>query len=304
MKDGDTENGEPRKETVVHIESNHRNDADGDEAADGEITQRGSSQLESDEAKLSKRALKKLKKRQEWLDNKHERRKKEKEKRKLKMAARKLEKDYEETRTASRKSLKHVKMSESECKVSVVFDMQFSDLMTEKDLGKCLKQVIRCYSYNRRIPQPVQLHMTSHGGRVEAEMLKHDGYRNWDFHFKTESYDKLFPMDKIVYLTAESETALETLEQDKAYIIGGLVDHNHHKGMCHARAQEIGVRTARLPIDEFINMKTRKVLTVNHVYEILAEVCQGESWKDAFMKVLPERKGALDKIACDNADSS
>lgn len=300
MKDGDI--AEDRPETVAHIESNHMKDEVGDD--DGELRQENSSQIETDEANLSKRALKKLKKRQEWLDNKPERRKQEREKRKLKMAARKLEKDYEETRTASRKSLKHVKMSESECKVSVVFDMQFSDLMTEKDLGKCLKQVIRCYSYNRRIPQPVQLHMTSHGGRVQAEMLKHDGYRNWDFHFKEESYDKLFSLDKIVYLTAESETALETLEQDKAYIIGGLVDHNHHKGLCHARAQEIGVKTARLPIDEFINMKTRKVLTVNHVYEILAEVCQGVSWKDAFMKVLPERKGALDKIGCDNEDSS
>ena len=38
---------------------------------------------------LSKRALKKLKKRQEWLDSKPERRKKEKEKRRLKMAERK-----------------------------------------------------------------------------------------------------------------------------------------------------------------------------------------------------------------------
>ena len=96
---------------------------------------------------LSKRALKKLKKRQEWLDSKPERRKKEKEKRKLKMAARKLEQDYEETRSASRKSLKDVKMSSSSCRVCVVFDMQFGDLMTERDLGKCLKQVTRCYRY-------------------------------------------------------------------------------------------------------------------------------------------------------------
>ena len=94
---------------------------------------------------LSKRALKKLKKRQEWLDSKAERRQKEKEKRRLKMAARKLDPRYEETRTASRKSLKDVKMSESSCRVCVVFDMQFSDLMTERDLGKCLKQITRCY---------------------------------------------------------------------------------------------------------------------------------------------------------------
>ena len=37
MKDGDTENVETRKETVVHTESNHMNDADGDEAADLEL---------------------------------------------------------------------------------------------------------------------------------------------------------------------------------------------------------------------------------------------------------------------------
>ena len=46
-----------------------------------------------------------------------------------------------------------------------------------------------------------------------------------------------------------------------------------------------------LPI-KFINMKTRKVLAVNHVYEILALVSQGKSWKDAFLEVLPERKEA------------
>ena len=48
-------------------------------------------------------------------------------------------------------------------------------------------------------------------------------------------------------------------------------------------------------------MKTRKVLAVNHVYEILALVCQGNSWKDSFLEVLPERKeaSALEILQCD-----
>ena len=264
---------------------------------------------EDQEPALSKRAQKKLKKRQDWLDNKQERRKREREKRKLRMAAKKLSKEFTESRTASRKSLKQVKMVESECKVSVVFDMQWSDLMTQRDLGKCLKQIIRCYSYNRRLSSPLQLFMTSHCGKVEEEMTKHDGYRNWDFNFESGDYDSVFPADKIVYLTAESDNVLETLEQDKAYIIGGLVDHNHHKGLCHSKAVEKGVKTARLPIDEFISLKTRKVLTVNHVYEILAEVCQGLDWKQAFLKILPERKGGValsedcdEATNCDDSD--
>ena len=36
-----------------------------------------------------------------------------------------------------------------------------------------------------------------------------------------------------------------------------------------------------------------QVLAVNHVYEILALVSQGRSWKEAFMEVIPERKGAV-----------
>lgn len=43
------------------------------------------------------------------------------------------------------------------------------------------------------------------------------------------------------------------------YVIGGLVDHNSQKGLCYELAQKKGYGHARLPIDEFVNMKTRKV---------------------------------------------
>ena len=148
------------------------------------------------------------------------------------------------------------------------------------------------FSYNRRLASPLQLYMTSLQGNVEKEMSKNSGYTNWDFHFHTQRYDSVFSPTKIVYLSSEAEEVLDTLEGDTGYVIGGLVDHNHHKGLCHGEASKLGVRTARLPIDEFINMKTRKVLAVNHVYEILALVCQGRSWKDAFLEVLPQRKEA------------
>lgn len=43
-------------------------------------------------------------------------------------------------------------------------------------------------------------------------------------------------------------------------------------------------------------MKTRKVLAINHVFEILSLVGNGMNWKDAFLKVLPIRKGATEKF--------
>lgn len=119
--------------------------------------------------------------------------------------------------------------------------------------------------------------MTSHCGAVEAALGRNDGYRNWDLHFSSEHYSQQFSKERLVYLTAESEEVLEVcpvintrylftlfqhfkkLDEDKVYVIGGLVDHNHHKGLCHEKATELGIPTARLPIDEFIALKTRKV---------------------------------------------
>merc|ERR1719228_900500 len=113
--------------------------------------------------------------------------------------------------------------------------------------------------------------------------------------FRAERYDTALPTDKIVYLSSESEQVLTELEDDKFYIIGGLVDHNSHKGLCHATASDLGVHHARLPIDEFIKLKTRKVLAVNHVYEIVAAVSEGKGWQEAFLSIIPERKGVIIK---------
>jgi tRNA (guanine9-N1)-methyltransferase len=241
---------------------------------------------------LSKRARKKLLKRQQWLDTKQERRAKEKEKRKMKMEKRKEDGVFEESRNVSRKRLKEAKMAASACKVGVVFDLQFEALMSQRDLGKTLKQIMKCYSLNRRQENPLQLYMTSFEGRSREDMAKNQGFENWDMNYEKQRYDAALPKERLVYLSSESENVLTELEQDKFYVIGGLVDHNAHKGLCHREAAGLGVRTARLPIDEFVEMRTRKVLTVNHVFEILAAVARGCSWKEAFMATIPDRKGA------------
>ena len=88
---------------------------------------------------------------------------------------------------------------------------------------------------------------------------------------------------------------LSELEADKYYVIGGLVDHNSHKGLCHKEATALGISTARLPIDQFIHLNSRKVLTVNHVFEILAAVSEGKGWKEALIETIPERKGVAAK---------
>jgi tRNA (guanine9-N1)-methyltransferase len=96
-----------------------------------------------------------------------------------------------------------------------------------------------------------------------------------------------------VYLTSDSPNEIQTLDPQKVYIIGGLVDHNRLKGITFQKAQTEGIATARLPIDHFFVMKTRKVLTVNQVLEILLAYASGShNWEEALLNVIPKRKGA------------
>lgn len=98
-----------------------------------------------------------------------------------------------------------------------------------KDLGKVIKQILRVYTENRRSKTPMQLHLCSFNGLSKEEMSKHVGYENWDCYFHEENYIDLFPKEKLVYLSSESDNIIKELEEDKMYIIGGLVDHNSHK---------------------------------------------------------------------------
>lgn len=75
----------------------------------------------------------------------------------------------------------------------------------------------------------MQLHLTGFKGKCKEEMAKHNGYQHWDMNFHEESYLDVFPKEKLVYLSSESENVITRLEHDKVYIIGGLVDHNSHK---------------------------------------------------------------------------
>lgn len=47
--------------------------------------------------------------------------------------------------------------------------------------------------------------------------------------FEEKGYLDVFPREDLVYLSSESENVIQTIEPNKMYIIGGLVDHNFHK---------------------------------------------------------------------------
>ncbi|KFY44135.1 hypothetical protein V494_01621 [Pseudogymnoascus sp. VKM F-4513 (FW-928)] len=98
---------------------------------------------------------------------------------------------------------------------------------------------------------------------------------------------------QIVYLSSDSEHTLDSLSPYTTYVIGGIVDKNRHKGLCHRRANELGIPTAKLPIGEYMQMQSRTVLTTNHVVEIMANWLETGDWGEAFLTAIPKRKEAV-----------
>eukprot|EP01134_Creolimax_fragrantissima_P007538 CFRG7538T1 len=173
----------------------------------------------------------------------------------------------------------------------IVVDMGWDKEMKPTELTNAVTQVARCYSINRRATKPVQLYATDISEATQKSFNKSaPNHDNWDMHWKPEGYMSEFAKEDLVYLTADSPNVIESIDENKVYIIGGIVDHNRLKDACYKRAQEQGIAHGQLPISEHIHMKTRRVLTINHVFEILVKFLECNDWKKAFLEILPNRK--------------
>jgi hypothetical protein len=47
---------------------------------------------------------------------------------------------------------------------------------------------------------------------------------------------------------------------------------------------------ARFPLDKYVDLKSNCHLAVNHIYEILLKVYNGDSWEKAVKESIPSRK--------------
>jgi tRNA (guanine9-N1)-methyltransferase len=187
-------------------------------------------------------------------------------------------------------------------KFEVCVDCSFEDQMMPREIKSLGSQLRFCYSANKQAKHPVQAKVTSLSDETLACLESVSGFELWSTRaFETTDKDILeaYPdKSRLVYLTSDSDNTLEKLEDGKVYIIGGIVDRNRLKCAAIDRANKLGIATAKLPIADHLSFMATKVLTVNHVFEILLRVREyGDDWKKALMAVLPERKDAQEAIS-------
>lgn len=174
----------------------------------------------------------------------------------------------------------------------VVIDCEWGDKMTSKELLSLTQQIMYSYSTVKRSEKPVRLWIVG-VSEEQATLLRNlPGLDTWNVVLTTQSLEQLNLAESAVYLTADSADVIDVqhIDANSTLIIGGIVDRNRHKNCTLDKAKLLGMKTAQLPIGEFMPLKSSKVLTVNHVVHILTEVLTHKSWKRALDTVIPDRK--------------
>ncbi|KAJ5153306.1 tRNA (guanine(9)-N1)-methyltransferase [Penicillium canariense] len=299
--------------------------------AENAIPATGSGHAESteDAPKMSKNQLKKLRRKEKWdaeRELRKERRKEQmankKERRRLMVeearekgggkAVQALRKTWETTRSRAKRS--------TLLPISIVIDCGYDDLMNPSERSSLASQLTRSYSENARAIWRSNLIFSSFDKQLKERFdTVLSQYRNWkgirmipeDFAHASELLKEQMASPKggkmagpfadktdakpedgeVIYLSSDSENILTELKPYSTYIIGGLVDKNRHKAVCYRSAVAKGIKTAKLPIGDYIQMDSRRVLTTNHVVDIMLKWLELGDWGEAFMKVLPPRKG-------------
>ena len=257
---------------------------------------------------------------------------KKKRKREAQKAAEDTDSNASPNAPSQPKSEEHaeLKLHSKQLPITFVIDCGFDDLMADKERISLASQLTRSYSENHRALLKGHLVISSFGGHLKErfETVLSGHHQNWKnvrflhedfveaselakgwmagnlggrpvgaFHSGTNAETEVGEGEEgsgdVIYLSSDSPNTLAELKPYSTYIIGGLVDRNRHKGICYKRAMDRGIRTAKLPIGDYMEMTSRFVLATNHVIEIMLRWLELGHWGEAFLRVIPKRKGGI-----------
>ena len=172
---------------------------------------------------------------------------------------------------------------------TLLFDLNYCEEMDHAEFEGLCRQLRLSYSTNRRSAHAFQICLAGSGlappaialqpqpsstaPKVEAVGAAADGgagrksalwataveekWDNWGATLLDDSAPWTRPeyTGRVVYLAAESPHVLQHIEPDCTYVIGGLVDHKAKPGLSFERAEAFGLRTARLPLEDFLTLR-------------------------------------------------
>lgn len=196
------------------------------------------------------------------------------------------------------------------CYQNFVIDCSFDDVMTSNECHRLAREIQTIYYMNSNSNSkfrisicsqqsdglttqflnkllPLQITSSSHGP-ITAMIPP-------NFYVIQSSFVSLFPSNSLVYLSPDANDQLELNDND-VYVVGGIVEKFCFKNSLvnrrsHDRASQLGIRSARFPIDHLMDDRMhKKILFLPQIFMILSLVKSNFSWESAVQKAIPQWK--------------
>ena len=188
--------------------------------------------------------------------------------------------------------------------LKICIDCSFSHKMSFKEQSRLAQQVGRCYASNKARASPV--HLTLCQVAVEsafyAELCRvNHGFAAYKLAITDQAVvDSASSSSSLVYLSPDASELIEDVNADETYVIGGLVDETVAKQVTWSKCRELSLRAKALPIEKHMARREQtltatynynKILSINQVFDILADYFAERDWPRALEANLPKRKG-------------
>lgn len=87
--------------------------------------------------------------------------------------------------------------------------------------------------------------------------------------------------EKLCVITNEATEELRDIDPEMHYVVGGIVKKGYHNPFMSNRAKELGLKTARLPVDSYRKFRYDKIIPLHQIMQILLEFRKLGDWNKA-----------------------
>lgn len=174
----------------------------------------------------------------------------------------------------------------------LIFDCGFNHTMSPREQINTAKQLSLVLDENRDSRQPFILHFCnlSKGSEFWGYLEKRiPNIERTAIQIHGGDITTAIPPESLVYLTPDSDTVLEEYNPMDCYVIGSIVDRGIRKPITLPKAQQLGIRTAQLPLYKLPNWDSHKELTLIEVMRVMMSIRKSDDWNTA-LRFISKRK--------------
>ena len=106
---------------------------------------------------------------------------------------------------------------------------------------------------------------------------------------------EVFPRDRLVFLTPDSDNILQDVTLDHVYVFGGIADRTEETCLTRDYAEKHGIRHARLPLFEATQVYLSSTLSIRHAVEVLLRYAATGDWFKAVVTSVPSKRWVIEK---------